>query len=197
VRRRPSREHGKVVRLILPGRQSLTLLGTPPSGESAADRCQDASACRGPIDDDSRRTSGTPRVADRTRARAARRRRGSRASCSTRPLARPSRRPARRRAPHRRGRLSGTAQLLDRLRTRGSDARAHRRAPRRRRGLAVPVRRARPRRRARAARPIGGYFVWQLPPSSRVLLVAGGSGVVPFRAMLRHRLASGSPAEVA
>ena len=36
--------------------------------------------------------------------------------------------------------------------------------------------------------PIGGYFVWDgddaAPP---VLLVAGGSGVVPFRSMLRHR----------
>ncbi|HEY5317035.1 MAG TPA: ferredoxin reductase [Solirubrobacteraceae bacterium] len=44
--------------------------------------------------------------------------------------------------------------------------------------------------------PIGGYFVWQLPPSSRILLLAGGSGVVPFRAMLRHHAASGEHAEV-
>jgi ferredoxin-NADP reductase len=39
--------------------------------------------------------------------------------------------------------------------------------------------------------PIGGYFVWE---SSRgpVFLVAGGSGVVPFRAMLRHLVDEGS-----
>jgi ferredoxin-NADP reductase len=40
--------------------------------------------------------------------------------------------------------------------------------------------------------PIGGYFVWEEPLGGPVLLVAGGSGVVPFRAMIRHRLASGS-----
>ena len=37
--------------------------------------------------------------------------------------------------------------------------------------------------------PIGGYFVWE-PASSGaapLLLLAGGSGVVPLRAMLRHR----------
>jgi ferredoxin-NADP reductase len=36
--------------------------------------------------------------------------------------------------------------------------------------------------------PIGGYFVWDGDdPSTPLLLVAGGSGVVPFRSMLRHR----------
>jgi ferredoxin-NADP reductase len=40
--------------------------------------------------------------------------------------------------------------------------------------------------------PIGGYFVWQEALGGPLLLVAGGSGVVPFRAMLRHRAASGS-----
>jgi ferredoxin-NADP reductase len=34
--------------------------------------------------------------------------------------------------------------------------------------------------------PIGGYFVWEDSGTRPVLLVAGGSGVVPFRAMLRH-----------
>jgi ferredoxin-NADP reductase len=34
--------------------------------------------------------------------------------------------------------------------------------------------------------PIGGYFVWEASRGGPVLLVAGGSGVVPFRAMLRH-----------
>jgi ferredoxin-NADP reductase len=34
--------------------------------------------------------------------------------------------------------------------------------------------------------PIGGYFVWESSHGGPLLLVAGGSGVVPFRAMLRH-----------
>lgn len=34
--------------------------------------------------------------------------------------------------------------------------------------------------------PIGGYFVWERTLGGPLLLVAGGSGVVPFRAMLRH-----------
>jgi ferredoxin-NADP reductase len=39
--------------------------------------------------------------------------------------------------------------------------------------------------------PIGGYFVWQDEmKDSPLLLVAGGSGVVPLMSMLRHRLNS-------
>ena len=34
--------------------------------------------------------------------------------------------------------------------------------------------------------PVGGYFVWEEPLGGPLLLVAGGSGVVPLRAMLRH-----------
>jgi ferredoxin-NADP reductase len=34
--------------------------------------------------------------------------------------------------------------------------------------------------------PIGGYFVWEEPYGGPLLLVGGGSGVVPLRAMLRH-----------
>jgi ferredoxin-NADP reductase len=37
--------------------------------------------------------------------------------------------------------------------------------------------------------PIGGYFVWEASTGGPLLLVAGGSGVVPFRSMLRHRAA--------
>jgi ferredoxin-NADP reductase len=44
--------------------------------------------------------------------------------------------------------------------------------------------------------PIGGYFVWDRSAGGPLLLIAGGSGVVPFRAMLRHHLASGSDAAV-
>ena len=35
--------------------------------------------------------------------------------------------------------------------------------------------------------PIGGYFVWEVALGGPVLLVAGGFGVVPLMAMLRHR----------
>ena len=35
--------------------------------------------------------------------------------------------------------------------------------------------------------PIGGYFVWEEALGGPLLLLAGGSGVVPLRAMLRHR----------
>jgi len=34
--------------------------------------------------------------------------------------------------------------------------------------------------------PIGGYFVWERSLGGPLLMVAGGSGVVPFRSMLRH-----------
>ena len=39
--------------------------------------------------------------------------------------------------------------------------------------------------------PIGGYFVWDQSIGGPLLLVAGGSGVVPLMAMLRHRAAVG------
>ena len=35
--------------------------------------------------------------------------------------------------------------------------------------------------------PIGGYFVWDVALGGPLLLVAGGSGIVPLMAMLRHR----------
>jgi ferredoxin-NADP reductase len=40
--------------------------------------------------------------------------------------------------------------------------------------------------------PIGGYFVWEEQMGGPLLLVAGGSGIVPLMAMLRHRAAAGS-----
>jgi ferredoxin-NADP reductase len=40
--------------------------------------------------------------------------------------------------------------------------------------------------------PIGGYFVWHPGLEEPLLLVGGGSGLVPLRAMLRHRRAAGS-----
>jgi ferredoxin-NADP reductase len=40
--------------------------------------------------------------------------------------------------------------------------------------------------------PIGGYFVWSAEMGGPLLLVAGGSGICPLMAMLRHRAARGS-----
>jgi ferredoxin-NADP reductase len=40
--------------------------------------------------------------------------------------------------------------------------------------------------------PIGGYFVWEAAQGGPLLLIAGGSGVVPLMAMLRHRRAARS-----
>jgi ferredoxin-NADP reductase len=37
--------------------------------------------------------------------------------------------------------------------------------------------------------PIGGYFVWEGALGGPLLLLAGGSGIVPLRSMLRHRTA--------
>jgi ferredoxin-NADP reductase len=37
--------------------------------------------------------------------------------------------------------------------------------------------------------PVGGYFVWEQSLGGPLLLVGGGSGVVPLRAMLRHHRA--------
>ncbi len=42
--------------------------------------------------------------------------------------------------------------------------------------------------------PIGGYFVWRDSDGGPLQLLAGGSGIVPLRAMLRHRAATGSSA---
>jgi ferredoxin-NADP reductase len=44
--------------------------------------------------------------------------------------------------------------------------------------------------------PIGGYFVWESHMGGPLLLVAGGSGVVPLMAMIRHRSATGSDVPV-
>jgi ferredoxin-NADP reductase len=40
--------------------------------------------------------------------------------------------------------------------------------------------------------PIGGWFVWRPDEEARVLLVGGGSGIVPLMAMLRQRVVAGS-----
>jgi ferredoxin-NADP reductase len=40
--------------------------------------------------------------------------------------------------------------------------------------------------------PVGGHFTWRTADGGPLLLVAGGSGLVPLMAMLRHRAAQGS-----
>jgi len=40
--------------------------------------------------------------------------------------------------------------------------------------------------------PIGGYFIWDVALGGPLLLVGGGSGVVPLMAMIRHRVAARS-----
>ena len=44
--------------------------------------------------------------------------------------------------------------------------------------------------------PIGGYFVWRATEPRPLLLIAGGSGVVPLMAMIRHRVASDASTQV-
>jgi ferredoxin-NADP reductase len=44
--------------------------------------------------------------------------------------------------------------------------------------------------------PIGGYFVWEPAFGGPLLLLAGGSGVVPLRSILRRRSSTGSSVPV-
>jgi|SRR5215210_364139 len=44
--------------------------------------------------------------------------------------------------------------------------------------------------------PIGGWFAWDAEEGGPLLLVAGGSGIAPLMAMVRHRKAAGSDAPV-
>ena len=41
--------------------------------------------------------------------------------------------------------------------------------------------------------PIGGYFVWEASLPGPLQLIAGGSGIAPLRAMLRHWVAANRP----
>jgi len=55
---------------------------------------------------------------------------------------------------------------------------------------------ARPGDQLEVRGPIGGYFVWEAETGAPLLLAAGGSGVVPLRAILRHRSLVGSSVPV-
>jgi NAD(P)H-flavin reductase len=45
--------------------------------------------------------------------------------------------------------------------------------------------------------PLGGHFVWSYSDGGPIILVAGGSGVVPLMAMVRHRTLRKSSVPVA
>ena len=45
--------------------------------------------------------------------------------------------------------------------------------------------------------PIGGHFVWRAGDGGPLLLIAGGSGLVPLMAMLRHRAVAAPEIDVA
>ena len=47
----------------------------------------------------------------------------------------------------------------------------------------------RPRDEIELRGPIGGYFTWRVEDGGPVLLLAGGSGLVPLMSMMRHRRA--------
>ena len=44
--------------------------------------------------------------------------------------------------------------------------------------------------------PVGGYFTWEPGDGGPLLLLAGGSGIVPLRSILRHRQRTGSDVPV-
>jgi ferredoxin-NADP reductase len=44
--------------------------------------------------------------------------------------------------------------------------------------------------------PIGGWFAWDAAQGGPLMLIAGGSGLVPLMAMIRHRVLTGSDAAV-
>jgi ferredoxin-NADP reductase len=44
--------------------------------------------------------------------------------------------------------------------------------------------------------PVGGYFVWDQEHGGPLMLIGGGSGIVPLRAMLRHWSATGGEVPV-
>ena len=45
--------------------------------------------------------------------------------------------------------------------------------------------------------PLGGHFIWQVDDGGPILLVGGGSGVVPLMAMVRHRTLRNAAVSVA
>jgi hypothetical protein len=100
--------------------------------------------------------------------------------------------PALRRPAHRRGRLSGAALLFDRLGAGRCQAGLDGGAARRRGGLAVPDRGASSRGPTGASRSGRWPFHLAHVRWGPLVLIAGGSGLVPLMAMLRDRAANSS-----
>ena len=100
--------------------------------------------------------------------------------------------PALRRAADRAGWLPGRAQLLDRLRARaGRRDRPDRRAAARRRGVVLPATTCwSPATRSRCAARLAATSSGRQARAARCCWSAGGSGIVPLMAMIRHRAAA-------
>ena len=116
-----------------------------------------------------------------------------RASSSPRRAFRLRRRPARRRAADGAGRLPRAAQLFDRLGARDD------------RSLELAIERlddgevspffhdvAEVGDEIELSAPLGGHFIWRAADGGPILLIGGGSGVVPLMSMARHRALNGS-----
>lgn len=85
------------------------------------------------------------------------------------------------------------AELFDRVACGARHSkRAHCRAHRERRGFALPHAGARHWAGIELRGPIGGYFTWKPDHPAPLMLIGGGSGVVPLMSMLRTRYQVGS-----
>jgi ferredoxin-NADP reductase len=92
---------------------------------------------------------------------------------------------------HGRGWLSSPPELFHRFGTRSRTPDAHR--ERIKDGeVSYLVSELRPGDKFELRGPIGGYFVWTVATGGPLLLIAGGSGIAPLMAMLRHRAAVAS-----
>src|SRR3989442_5928573 len=92
--------------------------------------------------------------------------------------------------------LPDAAELLHRFGAGGRPGRADGRAAGRWRSLAYLTDVLSRGDRLELRGPIGGHFVWDVALGGPLLLVAGGSGIVPLMAMLRHRAAALETADV-
>ena len=84
------------------------------------------------------------------------------------------------------------AQLFDRVGAGSGQGDADGGADRGRRGVALSLHRGAQGDQFELRGPIGGHFVWTSALGGPLFLIAGGSGVAPLMAMLRHRAAANS-----
>ena len=176
-----------------PGRATSPASGSRSATTTAA--TSGSKSATAAIERDDRWPDPSPGSSRRSPRSATRRRRSAR-SRSRCPAGRPSPGPARRPAADGRGRLQRRAVLLDRVGAGAERARSTSRVERIDGGEVSPflheVVVAGDRLEVRG--PIGGYFVWEAALGGPLLLVAGGSGVVPLMAMVRHRARAASDA---